>query len=121
MSEATTLIDTYLAGVEVVWQREKLADFRKLVHAVEPDITEDWKWGVPVFLLGGKLVCAMSSFKNNTKFNFFAGAHLTDKDGVFNSGLDSKEHRSINLTEADLIPVKSLTDLIHQAADRVRD
>lgn len=120
MSEVTTQIDTYLAGIDAVWQREKLADFRQLVHAVEPDITEDWKWAVPVFLLNGKLVCAMSSFKNNTKFNFFEGAHLNDTDGVFNSGLDSKEHRSINLTEEQPIPVKSLTNLIQQAADRVR-
>lgn len=120
MSEATKQIDTYLAGIDAVWQRDKLNAFRQLVHTVEPGITEDWKWAVPVFHLNGKLVCAMSSFKNNTKFNFFEGAHLTDTDGVFNSGLDSKKHRSINLTEEQPIPVTSLTSLIQQAVDRVR-
>jgi hypothetical protein len=120
VGEAPQHIDSYLKNIKIEWQRNKLTSFRQLVHAVEPDITEDWKWAVPVFHLNGKLVCAMSSFKNNTKFNFFEGAHLTDTDGVFNSGLDSKEHRSINLTEEQPIPVTSLTSLIQQAVDRVR-
>lgn len=73
------------------------------------------KWGVPVFLKNKKLVCAMSTFKEHTKFNFFEGASLNDKNKLFNSGLDSKKHRSINLTEDEVINEENLKDLIKQA------
>jgi hypothetical protein len=97
------------------WQRENLVMFRRLVHEVEPAIEEDWKWSVPVFLFKGKLVLAMSTFKEHTKFNFFVGARMKDPDGLFNSGLDSKQHRSINMKQGDKIDPDKLKKLIQEA------
>lgn len=118
MKHTSPQVDAFLATVEQAWQREKLEAFRELVHHVEPTISEDLKWGVPVFLFNGKLVCAMSSFKENTKYNFFEGAYLDDPDSIFNSGLDSKKHRSIYLREDEPVPTKALSEIIRQAVDR---
>lgn len=112
-------IDDFL-GAQPDWQRQNLELFRNLIHRVEPEIKEDWKWSVPVFLAGAKLVCAMSTFKGHTKFNFFEGAALPDPAGLFNSGLDSKKHRSINLPEGTPIDNDQLKNLIKAAVDHAR-
>jgi hypothetical protein len=61
------------------------------------------------------LVCAISGFKDHVKFNFFKGAYLPDRKGLFNSGLDSKEHRSINFAEDDKLDKSALKELIKAA------
>ncbi len=107
-------IDNYLSS-QSSWQQKNLQLFRELIHQVAPKVQEGWKWDVPVFLLNDKLVCAMSSFKGNTKYNFFAGAQLEDKHGLFNSGLDSKKHRSINRAEGEIIAEEKLRELLTAA------
>lgn len=107
-------IDDYLHSLPA-WQRENLQLFRKLIHKVAPQVEEGWKWDVPVFLFKGKLVCAMSSFKEHTKYNFFTGAQVEDKHGLFNSGLDSKKHRSINVAEGEKIAEEKLKELLTAA------
>ena len=103
MNEASRKIDSYLADLPK-WQSEKLAIFRKLITDAEPSVEEDWKWNVPVFLLAGKIVFAMSAFKADTKFNFILnGAQLRDNDHLFNNGFDSKKSRGIDLTESDQV------------------
>lgn len=110
----STQIDTYISS-QPSWQKDNLELFRKLIHDVDSNIEEGWKWDVPVFLKNGKLICAMSTFKEHTKFNFFNGASLTDNHKLFNSGLDSKKHRSINLLEGESINESKLKNLIEQA------
>jgi hypothetical protein len=102
------------------WRGTRLAWFRQLVHEVEPETVEDFKWGVGVFTYNKKLICAMSAFNQHTKFNFFSGAFLDDQDSLFNSGLDSKKHRSINLAEHDKISEKVLGVLLRKAFDHER-
>lgn len=112
-------IDRYIASLPDR-QRDNLLHFRKLIHAFEPTIQEGWKWDVPVFLLNGKLVCAMSAFKEHIKFNFFEGAALKDTHKLFNSGLDSKRHRSINLSPGQVIPAQQIGDLVEEALGQAR-
>lgn len=105
-------IDEYLDSLPE-WKRNNLVLFRKAVHEVEPSITEDWKWNVPVFMLNGKTHFAMSSFKEHTKFNFMAnGAILDDKKKLFNNGMDSKKSRAIDMREGQAINIDDLKDLI---------
>ena len=100
------------------WQRENLSQFRRLIHKVQPDITEEIKWGVPVFLLDGKMVFAMSSFKAHTKYNFILnGALLDDNHKLFNNGFDSKKSRGIDLKEGETIDQDALEDLIQHSID----
>lgn len=78
--------------------------------------TDEYLEGVPVFLLGGKLVLAMSSFKEHTKYNFIAnGALLADPHKLFNNGLESKKSRGIDLREGESIDQGQLKDLISEA------
>ena len=107
-------IDAFLAGLPS-WQRGNLAAFRTAVHRAAPFAEEGWKWDVPVFLVAGRPVCAMSAFAKHTKYNFFAGASLADPEGLFNSGLDSKRSRSINLAEGETLDAGVLSRLLTEA------
>lgn len=90
---ASQQIDDYIDEIKD-WRGDLLKQLRKLIHEADPDIQEEWKWMVPVFTHNG-LVCAISAFKDHVKLNFFNGAKLKNQS-LFNSGLDSKGHRSIN-------------------------
>jgi hypothetical protein len=111
---STAQIDAYVAA-QTEWQRENLTRFRRAVHNAAPAVEEGWKWDVPVFLVNGRLVCAMSAFAKHTKYNFFDGAALADPDHLFNSGLESKRSRSINLAEGDSLDSGALHPLLTAA------
>lgn len=114
-----TNTDEYLKHLPQ-WQQENLALFRKLIHEVEPTITEEIKWGVPVFLLKGKMVFAMASFKAHTKYNFILnGALLDDTNNLFNNGFDSKKSRGIDLQVGKSIDQAALKDLIKQVIGKL--
>ena len=41
------------------WRGERLAEIRRLIHEVDPDVVEDWKWrGTPVWSHDGMYVNA---------------------------------------------------------------
>ncbi len=107
-------IDAYIAAA-TPWQRDNFVRFRAAVHRVAPSAEEGWKWDVPVFLAKGRLVCSMASFAKHTKYNFFNGAALADPAGLFNSGLESKKSRSLNLAEGESVDGTKLDDLIGEA------
>ncbi|MDQ6747345.1 MAG: DUF1801 domain-containing protein [Candidatus Dormibacteraeota bacterium] len=111
---SATRIDAFIAALPP-WQRDNLTRFRDDVRRVAPSSEEGWKWDVPVFLVGGRPVCAMSAFAKHTKYNFFAGASLADPDHLFNSGLDSKRSRSINLAEGEIPDAAALARLLTEA------
>lgn len=106
-------IDSFFAGY-TDWRGQRLQQLRQLITATEPDLSLELKWDVPVWSHHGP-VCAVSGFKDHVKINFFKGARLSDPHGLFNSGLDSKSHRSINFSETDNIDTAGLQDFIRQA------
>jgi hypothetical protein len=119
MQGNATNTDEFLTTVPD-WQRKNLEQFRDLVHQVCSEITEEIKWGVPVFLLNGKMVLAMSSFKAHTKYNFIAnGAKIGDPKGLFNNGLESKKSRGIDLKEGETLDQDALKALIQQAIEKM--
>jgi hypothetical protein len=110
-------IDHYLDTLPE-WQKTNLVLFRKAIHEVNPAITEDWKWNVPVFFLGGKMYFAMSAFKAHTKYNFILnGALVDDPNKLFNNGFDAKNSRSIDLREGETIDIADLKSLIASSID----
>lgn len=116
--ENPTNTDEYLQDLPD-WQQANLRLFRESVHSVSPNISEEIKWGVPVFLLNKKMLFAMASFKAHTKYNFMSnGALLNDSKGLFNNGLESKKSRSIDLSEGQTINKDDLKTLIQQAVDK---
>lgn len=114
MSDASAQIDAFIAALEG-WQRETVTRLRRLIHDADPDIVEDWKWGVPVYAHHGN-VCATGVFKNGVKLNVFKGASLADPAGLFNAGLEAKTSRAIDLVEGQFPDEAALKALIREAA-----
>lgn len=110
---ASQQIDQMIAAI-TDWRAPLLVGLRQLVHAAEPSITEEWKWGAAVFTKAGN-VCAVAAFKNHVKINFFKGAQLADPDGLINSGQQSKQTRAIDFRQGDSLNKPSLQKLIQAA------
>ena len=96
------------------WRGKWVAQFRELILRIAPEVTEEWKWGVPVWSYKGNVV-ASGVFKDHVKLNFFKGASLADPKGLFNAGLEAKATRAIDINENDTINEASLKDLIRAA------
>jgi hypothetical protein len=104
-------IDEYINNL-TDWKKPVMEEFRKLVNSTAPELAEDWKWSVGVWVYGKKPVIAFSVFKDHVKFNFFRGSELTQFNGIFNNGLDSKNHRSIDISENDKVDFDTLKKLV---------
>ncbi len=79
------------------WRGERLAELRALIHEVDPDVVEDWKWmGTPVWSHDGMYVLA-NAHKGKVKLQFFHGAQLPDPKQLFNAGLGGGKWRAIDL------------------------
>ena len=77
------------------WRGETLARVRALIHEAEPDIVEEWKWGVPVFSHDG-IITTAEVYKAVVKLTFAKGAALPDPTGLFNSSLGGSVRRAID-------------------------
>ena len=98
------------------WRGKWIAQFRELILKTAPEVTEDWKWGVPVWVYKGNVV-ASGVFKDHVKLNFFKGASLSDPKGLFNAGLEAKATRAIDIGEGDKLDESALKDLIRAAVE----
>jgi hypothetical protein len=97
------------------WRGKMLAKVRKIIHAADPEIVEEWKWmGTPVFSHGG-IVCTAETYKDHVKMTFAKGAALTDPAGLFNSSLEGNVRRAIDIHEGAKINEAALKDLIRAA------
>jgi hypothetical protein len=98
------------------WRGKWIEQFRDLILKTAPEVTEDWKWGVPVWVCKGNVV-ASGVFKDHVKLNFFKGASLPDPKKLFNAGLDAKATRAIDIGEGDDIDWTALKELIRAAVE----
>jgi hypothetical protein len=97
------------------WRGERLAEIRKLIREVDPDVVEDWKWmGTPVWSNEGMYVLA-NAHKSKVKITFHHGAHLKDPKKLFNNGLDGNKWRAIDLEEDDKLDKTALKALLREA------
>ena len=98
------------------WRGKWIKQFRELILKTAPEVTEEWKWGVPVWSYKGNVV-ASGVFKDHVKLNFFKGASLKDPKKLFNAGLEAKATRAIDISEGDKINESALKELIRAAVD----
>jgi hypothetical protein len=98
------------------WRGKWIKKFRVLILKTAPEVTEDWKWGVPVWVCNGNVV-ASGVFKDHVKLNFFKGASLPDPKKLFNAGLDAKGTRAIDIAENDKLDETALKELIRAAVE----
>src|SRR6202165_3735844 len=97
------------------WRGKTLAKVRETIHQADPEIVEEWKGrGAPVSCHGG-IVCTGETYKNVVKMTFAKGAALKDPSGLFNSSLDGKVRRAIDIHEGDKVDEAALKDLIRAA------
>src|SRR6185503_13365058 len=69
------------------WRGDALARMRELIRDADPDVVEEWKWGVPVWSHEG-IICTGESYKSVVKLTFAKGASLKDPKKLFNSSLE---------------------------------
>jgi len=97
------------------WRGERLAEIRKLIHEVDPEVVEDWKWmGTPVWSHEGMYALA-NAHKDKVKLTFHHGAQLSDPKKLFNAGLDGSKWRAIDFLERDKIDKTALKALLREA------
>ena len=111
--DASSLIDQRIKELGD-WRGKKILELREILHEADPAITEDWKWGSPVFIHDG-LVCSIGSFKNHVKLHFFKGAEILDSGKIFNAGLEAKTTRGIDFFENDKIDRSAVIEMITRA------
>jgi hypothetical protein len=70
--------------------------------------------GTPVWSHNGG-ICTGETYKNVVKLTFFKGAALNDPSGLFNSSLEGKVRRAIDIGEDDEIDEGALKNLIREA------
>jgi hypothetical protein len=103
------------------WRGETLSRVRQLIREADPEIEEEWKWekptsgGVPVWSHDGG-VCTGESYKQVVKLTFFRGAAIEDPQKLFNSSLEGKTRRAIDLREGEQIDEAAFKQLIRAAA-----
>ena len=99
------------------WRGETLARIRTLIKEADPEVVEEWKWGIPVWSHAG-IICTGETYKNAVKTTFAKGAALEDPSRLFNSSLEGATRRAIDFHEGDKIDEKALKALIREAAAR---
>ena len=100
------------------WRGRTLAHVRRLVRQADPAVVEEVKWGgVPVWSHNG-ILCTGETYKSVVKMTFAKGASLSDPSGLFNSSLEGKVRRAIDIREGEKINEKALKDLVRAAVKR---
>src|SRR2546423_6503712 len=118
-TNASKLIDKRISELDD-WRGKTLGKVRGIIKGADPDIVEEWKWakatspGTPVWSHHGG-ICTGETYKNVVKLTFFKGAALDDPSGLFNSSLEGKVRRAIDIKERDEIDESALKNLISEA------
>ena len=111
---ATQRIDRKIAALGD-WRGERLAQLRALIHDVDPQVVEEWKWmGTPVWSHDG-MVALANPHKDKVKLTFFHGAKLKDPAKLFNAGLSGGKWRAIDFHEGDRVDTRALKALLREA------
>ena len=109
----STLIDRTIRDL-ADWRGQTLANVRDIIHKADPEVVEEWKWGIPVWSHGG-LICTGETYKKVVKLTFAKGAELKDPSRLFNSSLGGNVRRAIDIHEGDTIDAAALKALIGAA------
>jgi hypothetical protein len=118
-TDASKLIDKRIEELGD-WRGTTLSKVRGIILEANPDIVEEWKWvkatnpGTPVWSLNGD-ICTGETYKSVVKLTFFKGAALSDPSGLFNSSLEGKVRRAIDIRQNDPIDEDALANLIREA------
>lgn len=104
------------------WRGNTLEQLRRLILDADQDVEEEWKWekpsspGVPVWSHDG-IICTGETYKHVVKLTFMRGASIKDPKKLFNSSLEGKTRRAIDLHEGEKIDEAAFKQLIRNAVE----
>ena len=110
---ASRLIDQRISDLGG-WRGETLARMRALILEADPEMTEEWKWDNPVWSHHG-IVCTGEAYKKAVKLTFARGAGVPDPSRLFNSSLEGKTRRAIDIHEGEQIDARAFKALVKAA------
>jgi len=113
VESASRLIDERIQDL-TDWRGEMLSRLRGVIHQADPEVVEEWKWGIPVWSHDG-LICTGETYKSVVKMTFAKGASLDDPAHLFNSSLEGRVRRAIDFRQGEKINAKALQTLIRAA------
>ena len=113
VESASRLIDQRIQDL-ADWRGEMLSRLRGVIHQADPEVVEEWKWGIPVWSHDG-LICTGETYKSVVKMTFAKGASLDDPAHLFNSSLEGRVRRAIDFRQGEKINAKALQTLIRAA------
>ena len=96
------------------WRGKTLARMRTLIREADKDVVEEWKWGIPVWSHDG-ILCTGETYKKAVKLTFANGASLEDPAGLFNSSLEGKVRRALDIHEGETVDAGAFKDLVREA------
>ena len=117
--DPSQLIDARIAELGD-WRGETLSRLRALIRQADPEVVEEWKWvkpssgGTAVWSHDGG-ICTGEVYKDKVKLTFFKGASLEDPSGLFNSSLEGKVRRAVDVHEDDSIDEEAFKALVRAA------
>jgi hypothetical protein len=105
------------------WRGEILERIRELIHEADPEVVEEVKWvkpsnpaGVPTWSHDG-ILCTGEVYRGKVKLTFAHGASLDDPDGLFNSSLDGRVRRAIDIHEDTELDPDAFKALVRRAVE----
>ena len=118
------LLEPQIASESNDWREKILEEFSQLVQSSFPMVVKETKWrkpsdsmkGIPVWSCKG-IICTGETYKDKVKFTFAKGASINDPKKIFNSGLEGKTRRAIDLYEGDKLNKPALQILILRAIE----
>jgi hypothetical protein len=96
------------------WRGATLAHVRRLIHEADPEVTEEWKWDLPVWSHAG-VICTGETYKRAVKLTFAKGASVPDPSGLFNASLTGGTRRAIDLAEGAALDEEAFRALFRAA------
>jgi hypothetical protein len=92
---------------------------RALIQEADPEMTEEWKWSVPVWSHDG-IVCTGEAYKKVVKLTFARGAKVPDPSRLFNSSLAGNTRRAIDIHEGERVDAGAFKALVTAAVAQNR-
>ena len=105
-------IDSYIAA-QADFARPILQHLREAVHAACPEAEEGIRWGMPAFLVHGRILANMAAFKAHASFGFWRGGDVVGEGRGKGEGMGQFGRLA---SVGDLPPPAELDALIRKAA-----
>ena len=111
-ADLSPLIDEYVESL-TAWKKDVTAELRAVVRSASRKLTEEVKWGWPVYTAGGKCICGFMAMRDTVNFVLYLGAELNDPDGLIEG--TGKSMRHVKLRSLQDIRKSALTKFIRES------